>query len=127
MQKMLPKWENNIIKNKSFKFALRIVKLRQYLNKEKKEYSIADQVLRSGTSIGANVSEAEYAQSRADFASKLSISLKEATETKYWLELLHESDYINEQQFSSIVNDLNIIIGTLINTLKKTKNNEKSD
>jgi four helix bundle protein len=88
---------------------------------------MSKQIYRCGTSIGANIAESMNAQSRADFASKLSISLKEATETKYWLELLHESDYINEQQFFSIVNDLNIIIGTLINTLKKTKNNEKSD
>ena len=118
---------DNILYELRKKFALRIINLYKFLTNDNQEYVMSKQIYRCGTSIGANIAESMNAQSRADFASKLSISLKEATETKYWLELLHESDYINEQQFSSIVNDLNIIIGTLINTLKKTKNNEKSD
>ena len=97
--------DKNIIKDKSFKFALRMVKLRQYLNKEKKEYSIADQVLRLGTSIGANVSEAEYAQSRADFISKMSIAFKEAQETKYWLNILYDSQFITTDEYTSLLND----------------------
>ena len=82
---------------------------------------------RSGTSIGANIAESMNAQSRADFISKLSISLKEATETKYWLELLHESDHISDMQFESIVKDLNVILGTLVNTIKSTKQNESDE
>jgi four helix bundle protein len=88
---------------------------------------MSKQVYRSGTSIGANIAESMNAQSRADFVSKLSISLKEATETKYWLELLHESDHISDTQFDSIVNDLNIIIGTLVNTIKSTKQKEMNN
>ena len=88
---------------------------------------MSKQVYRSGTSIGANIAESMNAQSRADFINKLSISLKEATETKYWLELLHESDHISEKQFDSIVNDLNIILGTLVNTIKSTKQSERDE
>lgn len=91
--------------------------------KREKEYVISKQIYRSGTSIGANIAESINAQSKADFVSKLSISLKEATETKYWLELLHDSGNISNQQFNSVVNDLNIIIGTLIRTIKKTREN----
>ena len=113
--------EKNIIKDKSFKFALRIVKLRQYLNKEKKEYSIADQVLRSGTSIGANVSEAEYAQSRADFVNKMSIALKEANETRYWLKLLVFGEYLDEKLFKSLFNDCKELISILHSIVKTSK------
>ena len=88
---------------------------------------MSKQVYRSGTNIGANIAESMNAQSLADFINKLSISLKEATETKYWLELLHESDHISEKQFDSIVNDLNIILGTLVNTIKSTKQGEKDE
>ena len=105
----------------SKKFALRVIKLYEYLNEEKKEHIISNQIYRSGTSIGANIAESIHAQSKADFVSKLNISLKEATETKYWLELLHDSEKINDIEFDSIVNDLNIIIGTLVNTIKKMK------
>ncbi len=82
---------DNILKEKSFLFSLRIVKLAQYLNKDKKEYVLSKQVLRSGTAIGALISEAEFAQSKADFINKMSVGLKEANETYYWLKLLHES------------------------------------
>ena len=119
--------DKNIIKDKSFKFALRMVKLRQYLNKEKKEYSIADQVLRSGTSIGANVSEAEYAQSRADFISKMSIALKEANETRYWLKLLVFGEYLDEKLFKSLFSDCKELISILHSIVKssKEKNNKQ--
>lgn len=112
---------DNVLYELSKIFALRVIKLYEYLNEEKKEHIISNQIYRSGTSIGANIAESIHAQSKADFVSKLNISLKEATETKYWLELLHDSEKINDIEFDSIVNDLNIIIGTLVNTIKKMK------
>lgn len=102
-------------------FALRIVKMCQYLRDNKKETVLSKQVLRSGTSIGANIYESEHAQSKADFLSKLYIALKESNETKYWLELLFRSGYLNEDAYNSINSDLKIIIGTLVNIIKKTK------
>ena len=103
-------------------FAIRIIKLYKYLLEEKKEYVMAKQVLRSGTSIGANISESVFAQSKKDFINKMHIALKEANETKYWLELLHESDYINDKQFESLMDDIKNIIGTLVNIIKTSKN-----
>lgn len=94
--------ENNIVLIKSKSFALRIVKLYQYLCTEKKEFILSKQLLRSGTSIGANIHESVYAQSTSDFYSKLYIALKESSETAYWLELLHESGYIDDTAFRSI-------------------------
>ena len=93
------------IERKSFQFAIRIVNLHKYLRKEKKEFVLSKQLLRSGTSIGANVAEAQQAQSRADFISKLTISLKEAAETNYWLRLLHASDFLSDTEFQSVHND----------------------
>ena len=87
---------DNVIKNKSFNFALRIVKLYQFLNQEKKEYVLSKQLLRSGTAIGALVCESEQAESKLDFIHKLAIAQKEANETDYWLELLFQSEYLNE-------------------------------
>ena len=107
-------------------FALRIIDMYRYIRKEKHEYMMSLQVYRSGTSIGANVSESKNAQSKADFISKLSIALKEAGETEFWLRLLYKSQTISEKEFESIQNDLNIIIGTLIKIIKKTKENVKS-
>lgn len=89
--------ENNI-QTKSFVFAVRIVKLYQFLSKEHKEHVLSKQLLRSGTSIGANVNEAQAAQTKADFAAKMSIASKEARETKYWLDLLCETGYINQSE-----------------------------
>ncbi|ART78832.1 four helix bundle protein [Oceanisphaera avium] len=89
--------ENNV-QSKSFKFAVRIVKLYQHLSKEQREYVLSKQLLRSGTSIGANVNEAQAGQSKADFTAKMSIASKEARETKYWLELLCETDYLDKSQ-----------------------------
>ncbi len=112
----------NIIVDKSKAFAIRIVKLSQYLSLDKKEYVLSKQVLRSGTSIGANVKEAIRAQSKADFISKMSIALKEASETEYWLELLHETGYITENQFNSIIPEcveVIKIITSIINSAKK--------
>lgn len=91
----------NIIKEKSFAFAIEVVNLYKVLA-EKKEFVLSRQMLRSGTSIGANIREAEHAQSRADFIHKLSISLKEANETEYWLDLLHETKYLSEIEFLNI-------------------------
>lgn len=95
------KRENTIV-DKSKGFAVRIVKLYQYLCAEKREFVLSKQLLRSGTSIGANVKEAIRGQSKADFISKMSIALKEASETEYWLELLHETDFLDKKQFESI-------------------------
>lgn len=114
--------KNNVIAEKSKQFALRIVRMYQYLTAEKKEYVISKQVLKSGTSIGANVREAVRGQSRADFYAKLNISLKEASETEYWLELLHESGYIDKPQFESIYKDCQEIISILVSITKTQKN-----
>ena len=111
----------NLMEELSIKFALRVIKLYKYLFEEKKEYIMSKQLYRSGTSIGANIAESKTAQSDADFINKLSIALKEANETKYWLILLHESDILSEEEFQSIENDINTIIGTLIIIIKKKK------
>ncbi len=110
----------NIIEIKSFNFAVRIVRLNKYLCK-KSEYTLSNQLLRSGTSIGANVSEAEQAQSTADFISKMSIALKETSETKYWLRLLNETDYISNTQFQSIFEDCIELEKILVSIIKSTK------
>lgn len=86
---------------------------------EKKEFVMAKQLYRSGTSIGANLAESRYAQSNADYVNKLRISLKEASETQYWLELLYEAEYLTKQQYDSMLNDIKVIMGTLVNMLKK--------
>lgn len=104
--------------NKSKKFAVRIIKLYKYLSDEKKEYIISKQLLRCGTSIGANLAESECAMSENDFLSKIYIALKECNETLYWLDLLAETDYINEKQFKSIQEDCNEIKKILMATTK---------
>ena len=104
-------------------FALRIIEMYRYLRKEKHEDVMSLQIYRSGTSIGANISESKNAQSKPDFVSKLSIALKEAGETEFWLKLLYKSQTISEKEYESIQNDLNIIIGTLVKIIKKTKDN----
>ena len=109
----------NVIYVLAKKFSLRIIKLYSYLNKEKGEFVISKQLYRSGTSIGANIAESLYAQSEADYINKLKISLKEASESKYWLELLVESEILSQQEFDSLVNDVNIIIGTIVNIINK--------
>lgn len=110
----------NIIEDKSFDFAVRIVKLYQYLTAEKKEYVLSKQLLRSGTSVGANVSEAQRGQSTADFNAKMNIALKEANETEYWLRLLYKTEYLSENEYNSIKPEINEIIAILISICKKT-------
>ena len=113
---------DNIIVDKSKNFAIRIVKLYKYLNEEKKEYVLSKQLLRSGTSIGANVKEAVRGQSKADFTAKMSIALKEASESEYWLEILHETEYLTEQQFDSIYADCKDLIKILMSIVKSARN-----
>jgi four helix bundle protein len=110
--------------DKSYTFALRVVKLYKYLVSEKKEYVLSKQILRSGTSIGALIKEAEHAQSKADFINKMSIALKEANETEYWLQLLKDSEYISEQNFKSIHNDSVELIKLLVSIVKSSKINK---
>ena len=116
---------DNIIVNKSKAFAIRIIKLYKYLCTEKKEFVLSKQLLRSGTSIGANVKEAIRGQSKDDFAHKMNISLKEASETEYWLELLFETDYITEQQFNSIIADCTELIKILTSIIKSSRREGK--
>lgn len=109
---------DSVILSKTKGFALRIVRLYSYLKDRKREYVISKQVLRSGTSIGANAKEASVAQSRPDFYSKLHISLKEAAETEYWLELLYESGYLKKKYYDSIHNDCQEILKILTSIIK---------
>ncbi|MCR5711634.1 four helix bundle protein [Prevotella sp. tf2-5] len=111
----------NKILDISFSFGVRIVKLFQYLIDNKVSPALPTQILRSGTSIGANVNESIYAQSKKDFISKMHIALKEANETKYWLRILHASGYINDNEFESMLTDNKNIIGTLVNIIKAAK------
>ena len=113
----------NIIEIKSFNFAVRIVKLNQYLTK-KKELVLSNQILRSGTSIGANVAEAQKAQSTADFVAKYKIALKEANEAEYWLRLLYKTDYLSKPQFESMYSDIQELLGILI-AICRTSNVKK--
>ena len=112
---------DNIIEEKSFKFAVRIVRLYKYLTEKKKEGILSKQLLRSGTSIGANVSEAQQAQSGADFISKMSIALKETTETKYWIRLLYEAECLKEEESKSILNDCIELEKMLVSIVKTSK------
>ncbi len=111
----------NVVKNKSFDFAVRIVKLYQYLCETKKEYVLTKQLLRSGTSVGAMIREAEHAESNADFIHKMAIAQKEINETIYWLELLKETEYIEAAQFESIYADAVEIIRLLTAIIKTVK------
>ena len=110
------------IENKSFLFAVRITKLCRYLQEERREYVLSKQLLRAGTSIGANIAEAQQAQSRADFVSKLNIALKEAVETNYWIRLLHASDYLTEPEFISVIADCKELERMLTSIIKTTRN-----
>lgn len=111
---------SNVIEYKSFRFAVRIVNLYKYLTRSKKEFVLSKQLLRSGTSIGANIAEAQKCHTRADFNSKMIIALKEANETDYWLRLLHETEYISDKEYKSINSDINEIISILTSICKKT-------
>ena len=102
------------LNERSLKFAVRVVKLAQYLTVEQKEFVLSRQIVRSGTSIGSNIREAQFAQSDSDFVSKLSIALKEGAETQYWLEVLLRADYITPKQHKSLANDANRLVGLLV-------------
>ena len=111
----------NRIQEKSFSFAVRIVNLCKLLRGQRQEYTLSKQLLRSGTSIGANIAEAQNAQSRADFQSKLNIALKETTETKYWLKLLVATEYLSVSEFDSIISDCNEIERILSSSVKRLR------
>lgn len=113
---------DNVIENKSFQFAIRIVRLYKFLCEEKKEYILSKQLLRAGTSIGANVTESQQAQSKPDFVSKISIALKEASETKYWIKLLGATEYLSENQTKATLDDCVEIEKILVTILKSAKN-----
>ena len=117
----------SILENKSYDFAIRIVKCSQYLQQDKKEFILSKQLLRSGTAIGALLAEGKYAQSKADFVNKLSISLKEANETKYWLRLLKDCNYLDENMAVSILDDIENLIKMLASSIKTAKENIKNE
>ena len=116
--------KENASVDKSFEFAVRIVKLYKYLVQEHKEYVLSKQLLRCGTSIGANVAEAQRGQSKADFTAKMSIALKEANETEYWLKLLYRTEYLNQSQYTSMNADIQELIGILM-AICRTANTKK--
>lgn len=113
--------KESILRDKSFDFAFRIINLYKHLRDEHREYVLSKQVLRSGTSIGANIEEGRYAQSKLDFIHKLSIAQKEAAETSYWLKLLAKGEYINEKLARSMLNDCDEIIRLLASSIKTAK------
>ena len=121
--------KENVVMSKSYTFALRIIKIYKYLVAEKKEYVLSKQLLRSGTAIGALIKEGEHAQSKADFLNKMNVSLKEANETEYWIELLRDSEYLSTSVSFSLLSDIAEIIRILISIVKSTKaslyNNKK--
>jgi len=116
--------KENIVKNKSFAFAVRIVKLYQFLVDSKKEFVLSKQLLRSGTSVGAMVREAEHAESKPDFIHKMAIAQKEINETIYWLELLAETNFLTKDQFDSMNSDAEELIRLVTRILKSTKSNQ---
>ena len=111
----------HILRDKSKAFAIRIVRLSQYLQDHFHEYVLSRQVLKSGTSIGANIRESKNAQSISDFISKLEIALKESDETEYWLEILHETGYISDDEFDSVVTDNKELTAMLVSIVKSSK------
>jgi four helix bundle protein len=113
--------KKSILKEKSFKFAVRIVNLYKHLREDKREFILSKQVLRSGTSVGANVREAEHSESKADFVHKLAIAQKEMNETIYWLELMQETEYLSDKEFESINNDAVEIIRMITSSIKTVK------
>lgn len=115
----------SVVAIKSYAFAIRIVGLYKFLSQNQKEFVLSKQVLRSGTAIGALIKEAEHAQSKADFLNKMNIALKEANETEYWLMLLRDTEYINENEFQSIQKDCAEILKLLISIVKSTKTSLK--
>ena len=114
---------SNLVKDKSFDFAVRIVNLSKYLTEQKREYVLSKQILRSGTAIGALIRESEQAESKADFIHKLAIALKEANETDYWLDLLRKTEYLEDKHHQSLKNDLTELLKLLTSIIKSSKNN----
>lgn len=112
---------DSVIDQKSVAFGIRIVKVCRFLQENKKEFALSKQLLRSGTAIGAMIKESEFAESKADFIHKLSIALKEANETKYWLLLLHESEYFNDSSYESVNEDCLNLIRLLVSIIKRMK------
>ena len=112
---------NNLIEGKSFNFAVKIVELYRFLTGEQRETVLSKQLLRSGTSIGANVSEAERGQTKADFRSKMCIALKEANETQYWIRLLYKTNYISDEKFKELNKEVEELISILVAITKNTK------
>jgi len=119
--------KENIVMNKSYAFALKIVEIYKKLTTENKEYVLSKQLLRSGTAIGALIKESEHAQSKADFINKMSIALKEANETGYWLNLLKDSNYLDIEIYKSIYPDCEEIIRLLVSIVKTSKLNIKKE
>ena len=115
--------KENVLIDKSIDFAARIIKLRKFLEEKQKEHIISKQIVRSGTSIGANINEAQYGNSKADFIAKLHISLKETAETEYWLRLLNKSEYVDEKLFKSLLDDCLELKKLLISSINTAKNN----
>lgn len=111
----------SILKDKSYAFAIRVVRLSQFLQKEKKEFVLSKQVLRCGTAIGALIREAEFGQSKADFVNKMSVSLKEANETDYWLSILKDTDFIEQKLYDSLQSDCKELISMLVSSIKTAK------
>ena len=111
----------NTVKSKSYVFALRIIKAYKFLSIEHREFILSKQLLRSGTAIGALIREAEHGESKADFIHKMSIALKEANETEYWILLLHDSDFLDDNSFKSILSDCQELIKMLISIIKSSK------
>ena len=119
--------DENAAKEKSFAFAVRCVKLYMYLKEQRQVYDLARQLLRSGTSIGANIKEGLFAQSKADFMAKMSIAKKEAAETEYWLELLQEVGILNEKEAVSMLEPCRELIKILVSTCKSSKNGKSKE
>ena len=113
--------EDNNIRNKSFKFSIRIVNLCKHLTQTKKEYVISNQLLKAGTSIGANIAESEFAASKKDFLNKLYIALKECNESLYWLELLYKTEYLSDNEYQSIYGDCEELKKILVSSTKTLK------
>ena len=113
--------KESVLKTKSYKFAVKTVRLSQHLQTDKKEFVLSKQILRSGTAVGAIIREAEFAESLADFIHKFNIALKEANETDYWLALLNETEFIETKLFESLSNDCKELIAMLVATLKTLK------
>jgi len=111
----------SVLRDKSYAFAIRIIKLSQFMMNEKKEFVLSKQVLRCGTAIGALIREAEFAQSRADFINKMNIALKEANETDYWINILKDTGYIERDQFESLRTDCSELIAMLVSTINTGK------